>query len=301
MARLAVPQHGVLSLDQARGLGLTPRSVQRRAAAGRLHRIHQGVYSLIPTELLTREGRWMAAVLACGPDAALSHRSAAALHGLRDWGGVRIDVTVPKRSALEHKGIQLHRSTTLAQQDVMSVNHIPVTTVARTLLDLADVIGRRRLERAFDQSEMLEVFDLLALMDQLERNAGRRKAVGIVRGVLNEHYVGSTLTESEFEEAFLGLVRELGVPQPEVQAWLTLPDGLPPVRADFLWRAERIVVETDGRFWHNTRQRFESNAARDQRLVVAGWRPFHVTKRQMKRERYVVAKRLIAVIRPTAA
>jgi hypothetical protein len=255
------------------------------------------VYSLVPVALLSREGRWIAAVLACGPGAALSHRSAAALHGLREFGGARIEVTVPKRSSRRHAGIQLHRSTTLAPTDITRVNNIPVTTVARTLIDLADVIGRRPLERAFDQAEVLEAFDLVALQDQLARNVGRHKAVGIVRAVLNEHYVGTTLTESEFEEAFLGLVRQLGLPQPEVQAWLDLGDGGSMVKADFLWRAQRVVVETDGRKWHTTSQRFENRAERDQRLLVAGWRPFHVTKRQLKRRRQVVARRLVALVR----
>ncbi len=242
----------------------------------------------------------MAAVLACGTDGALSHRSAAALHGLRQHGGGRIDVTVPRRSALDHAGIQLHRSTTLAPEDVTRINNILVTTVARTQLDLADVVGRRGVERAFDQAEILGVFDLWALQDQLNRNSGRVRTAGLVRAVLNEHYVGSTVTESELEEEFLRLVRQLGLSRPEVQAWLILPDGGPPVRADFLWRAQRLVVETDGRKWHDTRQRFETGAARDQRLLVAGWRPFHVTKRQMVADRDVMGVRLVSLLRAAA-
>ena len=112
----------------------------------------------------------MAAVLACGSGAVLSHRSAAALLELRDWGGTKIDVTVPRRSRRKHDGVAVHCSTTLTDKDITVVDNIPCTTVARTLLDLAEVVTRRQLERSFDQAEIAEVFDLGAIQDQLARN-----------------------------------------------------------------------------------------------------------------------------------
>jgi len=295
LAALASTQHTVFELGQLRDLGLTAAGVRKRAATGRLHRIHHRVYSLVPPKLLSREGRWMAAVLACGPGAVLSHRSAAALLELRGTNRARIDVTVPTRSYREHRGIDLHRSTTLRPNDTTVEQNIPCTTVARTQLDLAEVINRRGLERAFDQAEAMDAFDLRALEDQLERNSTRRGAA-VVRAVLAEHYIGSTLTWSEFEERFLAMTRALGLPRPEVNHWIVLPDGGPPIRGDFVWRAQRAVLETDGHGTHRTRQAFEGDRKKDQRLIVAGWRSVRVTVRQFEREPDRIAATTIALL-----
>jgi hypothetical protein len=283
LAGLASAQHVVFDIGQLCDLGLTMSAVHKRAATGRLHRVHHGVYSLVPPHLLSREGRWMAAVLACGPGAVLSHRSAAALHQLRPAGGVRIDVTVPHRSARARPGIQLHRSTTLTPTDTTIVDNIPCTTLARTMFDLAEVVWPRQVERAFDQAEALEVFDLRALEDQLARNPTRRGAQ-VVRHVLDKHYVGSTETWSEFEERFLVFTREWRLPRPEVNYWIILDDGGPAIRADFAWPAHRVIVETDGRGTHHTRQAFERDRRKDLRLAAAHWRPARVTKRRLREE-----------------
>jgi hypothetical protein len=202
------------------------------------------------------------------------------LHGLRATAAAKIDVTVPGRSGRRHEVIALHRSTTLTAADTTVVEGIPCTTVARTLFDLAEVIPRRPVERAFDEADALEVLDLRAIQDQLARNPTRRGAK-VVRAVLAEHYIGSTLTQSELEEAMLVLSRAVGLPPPEVNKWLDLDDGGPMIRPDFMWRAERLIVETDGKY-HRTRQRFESDRRRDQRALVAGWRVIRTTKRQIK-------------------
>lgn len=282
VASLGTRQHAVFDLGQLRDLGLTASAIHKRATDGRLHHIHRAVYGLVPKALLTRNGLYMAAVLACGPGAMLSHRSAAALHGLREAGGTKIDVTVPRRGGRRsHEGMALHCSKTLTATDTTMVENIPCTTVARTLFDLAEVIPRRQVERAFDQAEVCEVFDLRAIQDQVARNP-TRLACTVVRAILEEHYVGSTLTESELEEAMLALSRATDLPDPEVAVWLDLGDGEPAIKADFLWRAERLIVETDGRKYHGTRQAFERNRRRDQRLVVAGWRPIRTTERQLR-------------------
>jgi len=274
---LAAAQHGVFHVTQVE---LTPRAVQKRAVAGQVHRQHRGVYSIVPRHLLKREGLWMAAVLACGPGAVLSHRSAAALLELRDWGGTKIDVTVPGRSRREHDGVKVHCSTTLADQDIDVVNNIPCTTVSRTLLDLAEVITNRQLERAFDQAEILEVLDLNALEDQLERNPTRPGAKA-VRHVLDTHYIGKTPTANDNEEALLAITRELGIPDPECNAFIILDDGGPPIKADAVWRDQKVVIEADSDKWHNTRQRFEQDRVRDQRLTAAGWKIIRTTWKQM--------------------
>ena len=201
IAQLAGAQHGVLTLAQLGELGLQPRTVQVRAASGRLHRIHRGVYALVPRELLSRSGSFMAAVLACGPKAVLSHpltvdvEERAYAAGKIPGGFFKregrateratIDVTVPGRASRKHSGIDLHRSKTLTPDDTTEVDRIPCTTVARTQLDLAESVNRRALERAYDQAEILELFDLRALHDQLARNKGRH-AIPYVRAILDD-------------------------------------------------------------------------------------------------------------------
>lgn len=209
----------------------------------------------------------MAAVLACGPKAVLSHRSAAGHLGLRPDNRARTDVTVPSRSARSRAGIDIHVSRTLEPQDVVVHEGIPCTSVARTLLDLAEVVNRRGVERAIDQAERLRVFDLRAVWEALSRAAGRRGA-GVLRGLLSG-YAGPTLTDRELEERFLALCRAAGLPQPAVNEWILLDGGA--VKADFLWRGERLVIETDGWESHATRRAFRGDRARDRRLLLAGY------------------------------
>jgi predicted transcriptional regulator of viral defense system len=189
-------QEGVAGLAQLVALGFGDAAVRKRARAGRLHRIYHAVYALTPPSMLSLKGRYLAAVLACGDAAALSHRSAADLHGLRKTDRAPIDVIVPGRTARRHDGIDLHRSTTLTAADITIVEAIPVTTVARTALDLAAVVRRRAVERALDQAEALEVFDLNALNDQLARNPYHPGAP-VLKAILAEHIAGTTVTWSD--------------------------------------------------------------------------------------------------------
>jgi hypothetical protein len=231
--------------------------------------------------LLTRNGLYMAAVLACGSGAVLSHRSAATLHVLRKSGGTKTDVTVPTHAGRRrHRGVVVHRSRTLRRRDVTVVDGIPCTSVARTLFDLAEVVDRRQVERAFDEADAMEVLDLGAIQDQLDSNPTRRGAK-VIGSVLAEHYIGSTLTQTEVEEAMLVLSRRLGVPPPEVNKWLDLHDGEPMIKPDFMWRAQRLIIEVDGRH-HRTRQRYESDRRRDQRAAVARWLVVRTTEPQIK-------------------
>ncbi len=189
---------------------------------------------------------------------------------------------MPTHAGRSHPaGMLVHRSITLAPADATSVARIPCTTVARTLFDLAEVVPRRQLEKAFDRSEAQQLLDLRAIEDQLSRNPTRRGAKPI-RWILEEHYIGSTLTESEVEEAMLLFSRAVGLPEPEVQQWLDLGDGEGMIRPDFMWRAQRLIVEVDSAKYHRTRQRFESDRRRDQRALVAGWRVVRTTDRQIK-------------------
>ena len=300
LAELSLGQNGAFGLDQLLALGLSARAVHTRRAMGRLHRIHHTVYSLVPKKLLKRDGLYMAAVLACGDGAVLSHRSAAALHGLRDWGHTKIEVTVPRRSARRHEGIKVHRSTTLTDKDVTAVNNIPCTSIARTLLDLAEVITHRQLERAFDQAEILQApLDIVSVLDQVARNP-TRPGTKSVRRVLTEHYIGHTATANENEEALLAITRPLGIPDPECNKFLVLDDGGPAIKADFMWRDRRVIVEADGRKWHNTRQRFESDRVRDQRLIAAGWKVIRTTWKQMTFRPHELRPLLLKLLAPAS-
>jgi hypothetical protein len=159
IARLAGVQHGVVSTRQLAELGVSPRAVSHRCAAGRLHRIHHGVYA-VGHPVVSRHGRWLAAVLACGPDAALSHASAAALWELRATAATRIDVSVPGAGGRSRPGLRIHRRPAL---QTTTKDGIPVTTVAWTLFDLAATMPRRALERAMDGAEVQHLLDLSAL------------------------------------------------------------------------------------------------------------------------------------------
>jgi hypothetical protein len=285
IARLADRQHGVVSLVQLIAFGLSASAVRSRVGAGRLHPVHRSVYA-VGRRRLTARGIWMAAVLACGEGARLSHRSAAALQGLRPDNRPVSDVTVPRGSARSRPGIHVHRSATLTDADATTCDGIPCTSVARTLLDLAEVVDRRGLERAIEQAEIQRVFDLRAVEDVLARahgrQGGRRRGAALLRAVLAD--LGEpTLTASELEERFLAICRDAGLPTPEVNAWLDIDDE-PAIKADFLWRRERLVVETDGFGSHGTRQAFERDRRRDQRLRLAGYAPVRFTRRQIVRE-----------------
>ena len=275
IAAISARQHGVVGLSQLRELGLSARAVQHRAARGRFHRIHRGVYA-VGYAKLTRYGQWMAAVLACRREP-FSHRSSAGLCGLRPDNRRKSDVSLPSPSARPRAAIEVHRSVTLTTNDVTTVEGIPCTTIARTLVDLGDVLDRRAVERAVEQAEVLRLFDLREVQQAIER-AGPRRGPGLLSSVL-ENLDGPTLTQSELEEAFLALCRAATLPTPRVST-MTLSDGSP-IKVDFLWRRERLAVETDGHPFHRTRQSRERDARRDVLLRLAGFEPVRFTGRQV--------------------
>jgi len=173
VAELAGQQHGVVARRQLLAFGLGPGAIEHRIANGRLHRVHYGVYA-VGYRSLTPHGRWLAAVLAAGPGAVLSHRSAAALWGLRPAAGRRIDVTVRRRGRRDRPGIAVHVTRELRDRDRAQRVSIPVTSVARTLLDLAGVIPERQLSRAFEEADRADLLDLDAIEDICLRGRGRR-------------------------------------------------------------------------------------------------------------------------------
>jgi very-short-patch-repair endonuclease len=277
-------------MEQLRSLGMSERAVHDWSLTGRLHRVHQGVYA-VGHARLTREGRYMAAVLACGPGAVLSHRSAADLWGLRRNGRNRIDVTGPRRRGRSPDGIEAHRDGTVAPQDRADVEGIPCTSVARTLLDLAGVVRPRQLRNAITAAEVLRLLDLRALEEVIGRNRGRR-GMARLRRVIAEYDERAERANPGLERKFLAICRRANLPSPAVNAPVDLPDGSQVV-ADFLWRDARLIVETDDRRSHETASAFERDRRRDQLLALEGWRVVRCTWSQVASE----PKRLAATIR----
>ncbi|MDP2710248.1 MAG: DUF559 domain-containing protein [Solirubrobacteraceae bacterium] len=272
-------------------LGLSASAVRSRVAVGRLHRVHTGVVALVPPALLTRKGRIAAATLACRPGSAASHRAAAFLRELRLRGRGWIDVTTPGSPGHRRAdGIRVHCGATLAKRDVEEVDGIPCTTLARTLLDIAEDATQREVERALDRAAELRVLDVSAIGDVLQRADGRRGAA-LLRAVLADHRAGSTLTRNELEELFLAIGRAEGVAPDAVNAWIPYPDG-GGAEGDFVWHGQRLVVEVDGRDVHTTRRAFEHDRRRDQRLMLLGWRVVRFTWRQVTFDRAYVATTL---------
>jgi predicted transcriptional regulator of viral defense system len=282
---LAERQHALITLPQLQLHGLGKAAVAKRAKDGRLYRVHRGVYA-VGRPSLTQRGRWMAAVLAYGPTAVLSHRSAAALHGLRPDNRAKADVTLPSSSVKPRPRIDVHRSRTLTAADVTTVDGIPCTTVARTLVDLGDDVDQQGVQRAVSQAEVMDLFDGVAV-DEALALAGPRRGARILRAVLAD-YEEPTLTRTELEKRFLALCRRASVSSPAVNAWITLPDGVA-YQVDFLWREERIIVETDSRAFHSHRTAFENDRLRDQRLTLAGYTVLRFTWRQVTGEAARVA------------
>lgn len=264
IAAVAGGQHHVITLAQIEALGLSARGVSHRVATGRMRRVHENVYAIgRPGE----KGHWMAAVLACGPGAVLSHRSAAALWGIAD-DGAAVDVAAPHRAGRSRPGIAAHRGGRLDPIDVTVVDGIPCTSLPRTLLDLAGVVGRRSLERAVDRAEELGEFDLRALedvIDRYRRRRGRGMLAAIVAG-----YDGPRIVRSGAEERLLALLEGADLERPRINAWIPLDDG-GGYSPDFLWPDARLIVEVDGRTYHAKQRAFTEDRQRDRRLALAGF------------------------------
>ena len=278
IASLAGCQHGVVARAQLIDLGLGRGAIARRIERGRLQRVHRGVYA-VGHRVLSRQGRGMAAVLAAGPDAVLSHRSAAALWGLRTFGPRLPEVTaVPRRRA--GPGVEVHHSR-LTDDEMTEGEKIRVTTVPRTLLDLAAVLPRRQLERALQEAEVRRLGDLVSLEQLLVRHP-RRRGTATLRSILASDRIGENVTRSQLEERFLALADRTGLSRPEINSNVEIAGRL--IECDCVWRAQRVVVELDGHAFHAPRNAFEADRARDRAFQAAGWRVVRVTWRQLHRE-----------------
>lgn len=282
VSRLARRQKRVLTTAQLIAAGLTERAIARRVERGWLHRLHHGVYS-VGTPDLPREGRWLAAVFAAGPGAVLSHRDAAALWALLPSSRTRIEVTAPKRRR-PRDAIEIHVAR-LPADEITVVDGIPVTTVARTIFDIAAVEPPRRVERAADTAERRGLAGLLSVADLLARHPRRPGA-----GTLRELAFDATVTRSAFEEAFRTFLARHGLPRPQMNAWVA------GCEVDAYWPHARLVVELDGYEFHRTRGSFEADRLRDRALLLAGIRVVRITWRQLSRAPQRVAADLRALL-----
>ncbi len=289
IAELAGRRHGVVSLEQLLDSGLGRGAIAHRVRTGRLHPIHRGVYA-VGHRALSREGRWLAAVLACGDGAVLSHGCAAHLLGLRPSSAAIADVTIDSRAGRRRRaGIRVHRPRVPVHASERTLHEgIPVTSVARTLLDLAELVSHPSLARAVERAEALGLFDLRAVQDTLERHRTRRGAARL-RAVLDA-YRADVLTRSDLEATLLALCAAHDVAPPATNARVAGHE------VDFVWRAQRLIVETDGRLHHATAAAFERDRARDARLTVAGYRVVRFTHRQVTREPAHVVATLHALL-----
>jgi len=274
---LAERQHLAVALTQLMLLGFGKASIHSRVATGRLFRVHHGVYA-VGTRQLPRHGHWMAAVLALGPGAALSHRSAAALWGLKQTSQTYIEVIAPVGGGRSRSGIRVHRSSWLAPQDITEVDGIPCTSLARTILDVCSGLDVARSRRVVEQAEILRIFDRRALDDVIGR-APRTVSSRSLRAVLAELDPDPPRTKSTLEERVLDLCARCRIRRPEVNTHIEVHGEW--FEVDFLWRDERLILEADSREFHDSGAAFERDRRRDQRLALAGFQTIRCTSTQV--------------------
>jgi very-short-patch-repair endonuclease len=272
---LAHRQHGVLTREQLLGLGFSRKGIQHRLHSGRLHRLAPGVY-LVGWPHLTPERRWMAAVLACGQDAALSHRSAAALWGIgKEPPGRRIDVSVRRRFESRRAGLKVRSRPSLSAGDIVERRGIPLTSIVQTLVDLATELPEGRLERAVNEADKRDLIDPEALREALTERAGERGVKALAKLLDKRTF---RLSDQELERLFRPIAAAAGVPVELTKAWV---NGF---EVDFHWPRLGLVVETDGLRYHRTPAAQARDRLRDQTHTAAGLAQLRFTHYQVKYE-----------------
>jgi Protein of unknown function (DUF559) len=294
IAALVERQHGVVSRAQLREYGMGDGAIDARLARRRLLPVHRGVYAVGHRRLAPR-GRWVAGLLAAGPGAFLSHRSAAALWELcRDRGDIHVTVRGRRR---RQSSLRIHE-TDLAADETCVHDEIPVTTVARTLFDLASLLPREQLEQAISRAESRMLADAPSLPALVARYPGHRGLANL-RAILADGRIGLDVTRSELEVRFLTFLRERGLPRPEAN--VIVDAGGRRVEVDCLWRRARLVAELDGHCYHVDLRAFETDRRRDRALLAAGYRCMRITWRALELESDALETELRAALgRPVA-
>lgn len=285
---LAKKDHDVVSHEELRDLGYSPSGIRHRVRIGRLHRKARGVYS-VGSPNLTRYGRWMVAIKRCGLGTVLSHLSAAVLWGLWDREPKQISLTVPRRRNPRVKGVTRRD---LPARHVTRHHGIPVTSVVRTIIDLATILTREELEDVIGRADAKNLLRADALREQLERESGL--GVRVLKEILDrDRFV---LSHSALERLFIPLAREAGLPKPQSQRQLGR------ARVDFFWPELNLVVECDSLRYHRTTQQQAEDAARDHAHLLAGRTCLRFTHHQVARQpEYVVEVLSAAAARAGAA
>lgn len=273
---LAENQHGVVSRTQLIELGMGRGAIRDRVARGQLRRVARGVYA-VGHFRQSHRSRWMVAVLSAGTDAVLSHRSAAALWGLLPPSSIAIDVTRPKEFR-SRPSVRAHCSA-IRPDEVARVDGIPVTSMPRTLFDLAAIVNRHQLESAFNEVEVQGLTDRLSVVDLLKRYPGRRGAA-VLRAIMADEKKARGVTKKELEKRFAAVIAGTDLPRPRRNADLAVAGRF--FEVDCLWQAQRLIVELDGRFVHGTWRTSERDRERDRLLVADGWRVVRITWRQLR-------------------
>jgi hypothetical protein len=287
LAALAGKQHGVVSIRQLCGpLGYSESAVGRAVAAGRLHRLYRGVYAVGHTRL-SPHGDCLAAVLACGPAALLSHGSAGWLWGITKYGPQPIAVSAPV-SRRSPPPIELHRARGLIEEDRALEAGIPVTSVPRTLLDYGTTVRFSILQRGIERAEELRLFDLQKVDAMLARTVGH-PGHGRLRRAL-ELYREPLFTRSGLERRFLSLVEDAGLPQPSTGF------NVAGYELDAYWPGERFAVELDVFETHGTRAAFERDRLRQEDLKLAGVEMIRITAQRLEREPRQVIERVARLL-----
>jgi very-short-patch-repair endonuclease len=284
---LADAQHGVVSRKQLLAAGVGRRAITRGTGAGRLRPVFRGVYA-VGHLALRREGWWMAALLACGEGAALSHRTAAMVWGLRTGPTLPIDVTTSTDHGRKHRQITTHRML-LAPLDALLRDNLRLTTPSRTIVDLAATLQGRALREAVERAQDLRRFDPNDIRETLAR-APRRPGARRLHDLITVMAPDKDNARSHLERLFLALTRKARLPRP-------VPNHEIAGRCrDFAWPDQCLVVETDGYRYHSSRQAKRRDNRRDRQLTALGWRPVRFTYEEIAFEPAEVAKELVGLL-----
>jgi very-short-patch-repair endonuclease len=265
------------------------RAIDQAVATGRLHRVFRSVYA-VGSPLLTERGRMHAAALACGPGALISHRSAAALLRLMDKGPVVIDVIAPPSRGRKIDGIRLHRVRPPRLEEAGTVDGIPCTSPARTLVDLAGIVGDWTLGSAFERAAQRRMLDIPAIERSMDP---RRRGMKSLRVLVDAWRGAAPLLKSRgklkspLEAKVLPILAQRELPAPLFNAPVQIAKGR--IEVDFLWPDHRFVLEADSRDFHATHIAFERDRWRDRELMRGGYTTLRVTHRQAEREAEAIA------------
>jgi hypothetical protein len=271
-------------------LGMSDRGIQRRAQEGHLHRRYQGVYA-IGRAALSVDGERLAAVLASGPGAALARRSAGSFWEIRRSSATRIEVITARRGRRPQRGITLLTPRVLPPVDITVCRGIPVTTVSRTLIDLAGVLDHAALARAVHEAEILRLLDVAEIERAIER-AGAVPGRARLRAAITEPATG--VTRRELEKRFIALCRRSGLPLPRTNVWVRAGERL--IEVDALWSAQRLVVELDGAAVHHTRRAFHEDRRKDSALAAADYLVVRFTWQRVTHEPESAVRELRAIL-----